>query len=150
MASRTIIIGSDHAGFQMKEALKSFVESLGIGAVKDMGAHSEERCDYPDFARTVCKEVLATENAAGILVCGSGIGISIAANKVDGIRCALCHDHYTAKMSRLHNDANCIAIGGRVVGLDVAKDMVQVFLSTAFEGGRHADRVKKIHECESC
>ncbi|KAL7716493.1 Ribose-5-phosphate isomerase B [Entamoeba marina] len=112
-----------------------------------MGTLTGDRCDYPDFAEKVAKEVVAT-GLKGILVCGSGIGISIAANKVNGVRCALCHDHYTAQMCRKHNDANIIAFGARVIGSDVAIDMVDVFLSTNFDGAQHTARVAKIHELE--
>ena len=105
------------------------------------------RCDYPDISADVCQTLLSAPedaNALGILVCGTGIGISIAANKVRGIRCALCHDHYSALMCRKHNNANVIALGGRTTGEEVAKEIVETFLQTAFEGGRHAERVGKI------
>jgi ribose 5-phosphate isomerase B len=107
--------------------------------------------DYPDYAKLVAEKVLEKTDGprpVGILVCGSGIGISIAANKIKGIRCALCHDHYTSLMTRKHNDANILALGGRTTGVEVAKDIVDVFLNTAFEGNQHAVRVAKIHRLE--
>ena len=109
-----------------------------------MGTHKAERCDYPDVAKTLANAVLKDSNSLGVLVCGTGIGISIAANKVDGIRCALCHDHYTASMAKKHNNANVLALGGRVLGVEVAKDIMQTYLETQFEGGRHEKRVNKI------
>ncbi|BFU26027.1 ribose 5-phosphate isomerase B, putative [Entamoeba histolytica HM-1:IMSS-B] len=141
-----VIIGSDHAGFPLKEIVKKYLIEKGI-KVNDMGTYSTERCDYPDFAEKVAREVVKT-GKKGILVCGSGIGISIAANKINGVRCALCHDHYTAVMCRRHNDANIIAFGARVIGSDIATDMVDVFLSTPFDGMQHTARVEKIHKLE--
>ena len=142
-----VIIGSDHAGFPLKEQIKKHLISKGYN-VDDQGTLVEERCDYPDFAEKVAKEVIKT-GKKGILVCGSEIGISIAANKINGIRCALCHDHYTAVMCRKHNDANIIAMGARVIGCDVAFDMVESFLSTPFDGMHHIPRVEKIHKLEN-
>ncbi|EKE39602.1 hypothetical protein ENUP19_0068G0011 [Entamoeba nuttalli] len=141
-----VIIGSDHAGFPLKEIVKKYLIEKGI-KVNDMGTYSTERCDYPDFAEKVAHEVVKT-GKKGILVCGSGIGISIAANKINGVRCALCHDHYTAVMCRRHNDANIIAFGARVIGSDIATDMVDAFLSTPFDGMQHTARVEKIHKLE--
>ncbi|KAI9142549.1 Ribose/Galactose isomerase-domain-containing protein [Paraphysoderma sedebokerense] len=156
-----IIIGSDHAGFDMKQQivahLKQKFDKEGCNVhieIDDAGCNNPERCDYPVYGSKVASKVSTDPNVSipfvmGIVVCGSGIGISIAANKVKGVRCALCHDYYTAKMSRQHNNANILAIGGRVTGIEVAKEMVEVFISTSFEGGRHLDRVKKIHELEN-
>lgn len=141
-----VIIGSDHAGFPLKEIVKKHLQSKGYQVI-DQGVEKEERCDYPDYAEKVAREVIKTNNK-GILVCGSGIGISIAANKINGIRCALCHDHYTAQMCRRHNDANIIAFGARVIGADVAIDMVETFLNTPFDGAHHTARVEKIHALE--
>ena len=141
-----VVIGSDHAGFPLKEIVKKHLISKGY-QVEDKGIHKEERCDYPDYAELVANEVVQT-GKKGILVCGSGIGISIAANKIHGIRCALCHDHYTATMCRKHNDANIIAFGARVIGSDVAIEMVEAFLNTEFEGMHHTARVEKIHKLE--
>ena len=108
-----------------------------------------EQCDYPDVADALTKAVLKHEGSKGILICGTGIGMSIAANKVNGIRCALCHDHYTASMCRKHNDANVIAMGERVIGIEVAKDILDTYLGTDFEGGRHKTRVEKMMSLES-
>jgi ribose 5-phosphate isomerase B len=145
----TIYLGADHAGLEMKDAIKQYLESQGK-AVHDCGTYTPDRVDYPDYAARVAMKVLEphTPEALGILVCGSGIGISIAANKLPGIRCGLCHDYYTGMMTRKHNNANILALGGRVIGLDVAKNIVDVFLSTPFEGGHHEARVAKIHALE--
>lgn len=131
MEGLKIAAGSDHAGLILKRALIAHLESLGA-QVLDLGTHSEESCDYPNYAKLVCEKVQSGEVQKGLLCCGSGIGISIAANKFRGIRCALCHDYYTATMSREHNDANIIAIGERVTGVDVAKQMVEKFMNTPF------------------
>ncbi|MGE4295028.1 MAG: ribose 5-phosphate isomerase B [Campylobacterales bacterium] len=139
-------IASDHAGFEMKQALIEYLKSKGCD-VADMGPADASRVDYPDYARKVATEVVKDAEASGILVCGTGIGISIAANKVAGVRAALCHDAYTAGMARAHNNANVLCMGARVVGLGVAESMIDAWLSTAFEGGRHADRVNKIESC---
>lgn len=135
-----ILFGSDHAGFELKEILKSHL--AGRYTIEDVGCTSKERCDYPDFGAKVGLEL---NGRLGIVICGSGIGISIAANKVKGIRCALCHDHLTARLAREHNDANVLAIGARIVGVDVAKDMVDVFLSTQVQE-RHQERIKKLNK----
>ncbi|ELP91629.1 ribose-5-phosphate isomerase B, putative [Entamoeba invadens IP1] len=142
-----VIIGSDHAGFPLKEEVRKYLEKKGY-KVDDKGTYTADRCDYPDYAEKVGRAVVAT-GKKGILVCGSGIGISIAANKIDGVRCALCHDHYTATMCRRHNDANIIAFGARVIGVDVALDMVDTFLATNFDGEHHVPRVEKIHLLET-
>lgn len=141
-----VVIGSDHAGFPLKEVVKKYLIEKGY-KVDDKGTLTGERCDYPDYAEKVAKEVVKT-GKKGILVCGSGIGISIAANKIHGVRCALCHDHYTATMCRRHNDANIIAFGARVIGNDIAIEMVDAFLSTPFDGMQHTARVEKIHKLE--
>ena len=141
-----VVIGSDHAGFPLKEIVKKYLLQKGY-VVDDQGVEKEERCDYPVYAEKVAKEVVKT-GKKGILVCGSGIGISIAANKINGVRCALCHDHYTAQMCRRHNDANIIAFGARVIGSDVAIDMVETFLNTPFDGAHHCARVEMIHKLE--
>ncbi len=139
-------IATDHAGFAIKEFVKSAVERLGHHVV-DLGPFSDDRVDYPDFAKKCANSVIADCGSFGILICGSGIGISIAANKVSGVRAALCHDTYTAKFSRLHNDANILCFGERVVGKGVIEEMIEVFASTEFEGGRHTTRVEKIEMC---
>ena len=136
-------IACDHAGFNIKDKVKEIVESLGHTTV-DLGTNSNERVDYPDFAHKLSLEVLKDEGSYGILICGTGIGMSLAANKHKGIRAALCHDAYTAKMARAHNDANVLCFGERVVGLGVAESIIESWCNTSFEGGRHANRVKKI------
>jgi ribose 5-phosphate isomerase B len=137
----SIAIGGDHAGFEYKKELISFLKDYNV---KDFGAYSTETVDYPDFAHPVALAVESKEYTVGILICGSANGVAIAANKHQGIRAALCWAEDVAQLSRLHNDANIICIPARFVSLEVAKNMVTLFLSTAFEGGRHADRVNKI------
>lgn len=142
--SGAVVVGSDHGGFDLKVQLVEHLKSKGI-SVEDVGCHSATRCDYPDIAAVAGKAVADRNFGKGILVCGSGIGISIAANKVPGVRCALLHDHYGAVMSRRHNNANMMALGGRVTGVEVAKEIVDAFLTTEFDGGRHEARVDKIN-----
>ena len=136
-------IACDHAGFNIKDKVKKIVESLGHTII-DLGTNSSDRVDYPDFAHKLSLEVLKDEGSYGILICGTGIGMSLAANKHKGIRAALCHDAYTAKMARAHNDANVLCFGERVVGLGVVESIIESWCNTSFEGGRHANRVKKI------
>lgn len=138
-------IGSDHGGYELKESVKEYLTGEGIEFV-DYGTNSLESVDYPDFGKRVADAVLANEVDRGILVCGTGIGISITANRIQGIRCALCSDTFSARMSREHNNANILALGGRVVGLGLALDIVKVFLDAEFEGGRHERRINKIDE----
>lgn len=140
-----VCIAADHGGFELKEALKKKFSSLNFS---DLGTNNTESVDYPDFGAAVARRVAAKEFDLGILICGSGIGISIAANKIKGIRAALCHNAYTAEMARRHNDANVLAMGGRVVDEKTAAEMTEIFLNTAFEGGRHARRVEKINALE--
>ena len=142
-----IAIGSDHAGFLVKEAIRKYLEGAGY-AVDDQGTSSEESVDYPDYGKTVGERVASKQADLGIAVCGSGIGISIAANKVPGIRAALAHDVTTARLAREHNDANVLALGGRMVTAEAAVEMVQTFLTTAYLGGRHQRRVDKITQLE--
>lgn len=142
-----IAIGSDHAGFQLKQEIISYLDSKRL-EYKDYGTYSCDSTDYPDFGQKVGKAVAAGECEKGILVCGTGIGISIAANKVKGVRCAACSETFSAEMSRLHNDANVIAVGARVVGVGLALKIIETFLNTDFEGGRHARRVDKIMAIE--
>ncbi len=142
-----IAIGCDHAGFLLKEELKAFLQALGH-EVEDVGTHSLDSVDYPDFARMVAEAVAVGRVERGIVICGTGIGSSIVANKVPGVRAALCHESYTARMSREHNDANVLALGGRVLGVELAKEIVQVWLASEFQGGRHARRVEKIKSIE--
>lgn len=138
-------IATDHAGVVIKESVKAYVISRGHEIV-DLGPFSEERVDYPDFAKKCAYSVLEDKGSFGILICGTGIGISISANKIKGIRAGLCHDAYTASMCRAHNDANILCFGQRVVGMGVIENMIDAFCDTAFEGGRHSGRVEKI-EC---
>ncbi len=144
-----IALGADHGGFELKEAIKAWLLEKGH-EVEDKGTHSLASCDYPDYAKAVALNVAAGQSDRGILVCGTGIGVSIAANKVQGIRAALCGDTFSARMSRLHNDANVLALGQRVVGAGLALDIVEIWLSTSFEGGRHRTRVDKLMEIEQC
>lgn len=142
-----IAIGSDHGGYALKTAVTRLLDEKGL-EYKDFGTMDETSCDYPVYAEKVGRAVASGECGRGILVCGTGIGISIAANKVRGIRAALCSDCYSAEMARAHNDANILALGGRVVGEGPALRIVEAFLDTPFEGGRHARRVALIHEIE--
>ncbi len=137
--------GSDHAGLQLKLALIAKLVELGDEIV-DVGTHDDASVDYPDFGADVGKRVVAEPGAMGLVTCGSGIGISIAANKIHGVRCALVHDSYTAEVARQHNDANIVAMGGRVVGGGVAEAALVVFRATAFLGGRHGRRVEKLNQ----
>ncbi len=141
--SKPIAIGSDHAGFEMKELLISYLEGKDL-KYKDFGTYSAEPADYPDFAHPVAKAVEAGENAVGIVLCGSGNGVCITANKHQGIRAALCWDAEIASLARRHNNANIICIPARFVSEYVAEEMVDVFVNTEFEGGRHANRVNKM------
>ena len=136
-------IATDHAGYAVKDYIKTLVTDRGHEIV-DLGPDSADRVDYPDFGRKCAEAVAADEGSFGIIVCGTGIGISMAANKVPGIRAALCHDAYTAAMARAHNDAQILALGERVVGQGVIESMIDAFIATPFEGGRHAGRVAKI------
>jgi ribose 5-phosphate isomerase B len=140
-----IAIGCDHAGFELKEKLKSYLESKGW-EIKDFGTYSEARADYPDFAHLVATSVERKEYDYGLLMCGSGNGINMAANKHKGIRSALCWNAEIAELARLHNDANILTLPARFITEEEAKKCVAVFYSTAFEGGRHSDRVNKISQ----
>ncbi|MHB9143878.1 MAG: ribose 5-phosphate isomerase B [Symbiobacteriia bacterium] len=144
----TIAIGSDHGGFELKEIIKQELATLGIQA-HDFGTHSVESCDYPDIARTVTGAITSGECESGILICGTGIGMSIAANKVHGIRAALCGEPYSARMAREHNNANVLCMGGRVVGAGLAVEILHAWLGGQFAGGRHAARVEKISRIET-
>jgi ribose 5-phosphate isomerase B len=142
-----IAIASDHAGFRLKEEIKAHLEAQGI-AFKDFGTGDTASCDYADYAVLACNAVVSGECEKALLFCGTGIGISMAANKVHGIRAAACSDYFSAKYTRLHNDANVLCMGERVVGGGLAAEMVDVFLATGFEGGRHVRRVDKIMAIE--
>ncbi len=143
----TIALGADHAGYELKEALKGWLINNGF-QVLDLGTHSTESVDYPDYAALVGESVADHKVERGLLVCGTGIGMTVAANKVPGVRAALCGDLYTARMSREHNDANVLVLGGRLMGADMAADILHVWLETDFAGGRHARRVEKIADIE--
>ncbi|SHH50947.1 ribose 5-phosphate isomerase B [Clostridium grantii] len=142
-----VALGSDHGGYSLKVEIIKHLESKNI-EFKDFGTYTEESCDYPDYAEKVAVEVSNKNYDFGILICGTGIGISISANKVPGIRAALCHDTFSAHATREHNDANILAMGERVVGPGLAIDIVDTFLNSQFEGDRHARRVNKITEIE--
>ncbi|NEZ47423.1 ribose 5-phosphate isomerase B [Clostridium niameyense] len=142
-----IALGSDHAGLPLKKQIINHLKEKGI-ELEDFGTYSGESCDYPDYAMKVAENVAAKEYDFGILICGTGIGISIAANKVPGIRAALCSDTFSAHACRQHNNANILAIGQRVVGLGLALDIVDTFLNAKFEEGRHQKRIDKITEIE--
>ena len=142
-----IVIGSDHGGFRLKNEIISHLKDKKI-EYKDLGTYSDESVDYPDFGQAVGLAVASGEFDRGIVICGTGIGISIAANKVSGIRAALCGDCFSAKASREHNDANVLALGERVIGTELAKMIVDIWLKTEFAGGRHEMRVNKIKEIE--
>ena len=142
-----IALGSDHGGLNLKKTVMDYLDNRKID-YKDFGCYNSNSCDYPDFGLAVAEEVAAGEYDCGIIVCGTGIGISIAANKVPGIRAAHCTDSYSARMARAHNNANILAMGERITGPGVAIDIVEAFLSTDFEGGRHATRVNKISDIE--
>ena len=143
-----IAVGSDHGGLRLKNEIIEYLQKNNY-QLKDFGTHTEESCDYPDIARPLAEAVAAGEFDKGILICGTGIGIGIAANKVKGIRAALCHDCFSAKASREHNDANILTMGERVIGTGLALQIVEIWLSTDFEGGRHKNRVAKISEIEN-
>ncbi len=143
-----IAIGSDHGGYALKQEIMKHLDEKGL-EYKDYGTYSEESCDYPVYGAAVARAVAGGECDRGILICGTGIGISIAANKIEGIRAANCTDCYMAEMTRRHNDANILALGARVVGSGLALKIVDTFLETGFEGGRHAKRVALIAELDA-
>jgi len=142
-----VAVGCDHGGLRLKNAVIDHLKEKGIDT-KDFGTHTEASCDYPDFAVQVAEEVVAKNFDFGIVICGTGIGISIAANKVPGARAALCHDTFSAHSTREHNNANILALGERVIGTGLALDIVDAFLCGTFEGGRHEGRINKISEIE--
>ena len=143
-----IAIGCDHGGFEHKNAIAEHLMENGY-TVEDFGIYEQTSVDYPDIAEKLSKSVAAGENVLGILVCGTGIGMSIAANKVKGIRAAACSDHYSAKYTRLHNNANVLCLGGRVIGIGTAIELADIFVKTEFEGGRHQRRIDKITALEN-
>lgn len=144
-----IAIAADHAGFEFKEKIKKWLESNDI-EVEDFGTDSEESTDYPDYAYAAAKSVAENENELGIIICGSGVGVSITANKVEGVRAANCFNKEMAILARQHNNANVITLGSRFIPVNEAFEMVRVFLETEFEGGRHQRRVSKIHDLTGC
>ena len=143
-----IAIGSDHGGFALKQAVMKHLESRGE-QYRDFGTYSEASCDYPDYGRAVAEAVASGEYQFGIIICGTGIGISITANKVHGIRACVCSDPYTAKLSKQHNNTNIIAFGARVIGIETAKMIVDEWLNAEYEGGRHQTRIDMIAEIET-
>ena len=144
----TIAIGCDHAGIELKKEIISLLHELHLECI-DYGTEGPQSVDYPDFGEKVSEAVHAKKVGRGILICGTGIGMSIVANKFPGIRASLCNELFTAKMSRLHNDANILVLGGRIVGKDLAKEIVRTWISTPFEGERHAQRLVKISHIEN-
>ncbi len=138
-----IVVVSDHAGYELKESVKEYLTSLGHNVI-DCGTNSKDSVDYPDFADAAAKKIVNGEAERGVFICGTGIGISIAANRHKGIRAALCSDIYSTRLSRQHNNANVLAMGANIVALPLAKEMINVWLSEGFEGGRHERRVCKL------
>ena len=138
----SIIIGSDHGGFKLKSEIVKHLQELGY-EVSDLGCYNTESCDYPIIAKAVAEKVLE-ENSRGILVCGTGIGVSITANRYNGIRASHCTDTFTARMTRMHNDSNILCLGERITGFGLALDIVDIWLTTKFEGGRHQKRIDMI------
>ena len=142
-----IVIGSDHAGYPLKEAIKQYLTEMGE-EITDLGTHSEDDIDYPDFGIMISEKVSSGEFSRGILFCGSGVGMTIVANKFPSVRAVLCLDEDTARMSRLHNDTNILVLAGRQTDIETAKAITNAWLKTAFEGGRHKRRLDKIRELE--
>jgi ribose 5-phosphate isomerase B len=142
-----VVIGSDHAGFHLKESIKALLERLGV-PYEDVGAHSAASSDYPDFAQAAAREILEGRADRGVLVCGTGIGMVIAANKIPGIRAALAWNEATARLGRAHNDANIMTVGGRTTSAADVEGMLRAFLTTEYEGGRHDGRLAKITRLE--
>jgi len=142
-----IALGSDHAGFELKEDLRAYLADLKVETL-DLGAYSAEPVDYPDVAARVAEKVSRGDVEKGILICGAGIGMSIVANRFPGIRAALCHDSFTARVSREHNDANVLVLGGRLTGKGLAREILKIWLETDFQGGRHQRRLDKIAALE--
>ncbi len=142
-----IVLSADHGGYLLKEEVKKHLDDINVEYI-DCGTFSTDSVDYPDMAKLACDKIISGEAEKGLLFCGTGVGISIAANKIKGIRACCCSDTFSAKYTRLHNDANVLAMGGRVVGPGLACEMVDLFLTTEFEGGRHQKRVDKITALE--
>ncbi len=145
---KTIVLGADHGGFELKNVIKAHLESKGYKVI-DVGTNAPDSCNYPVYASRACANILDGSADLGILVCGTGIGMSIAANKHRGIRAACCSDTFSARLTRLHNDANVLCIGARVVGAGLALDLVEEFLNAEFEGDRHTNRLSLIKDIEN-
>lgn len=143
-----LYLGADHGGYALKESIKEYLDGRGTEYV-DCGTYSSESVDYAPIAENVCDKVKKNKNNLGILCCGTGIGVSMAANKVNGIRAACCSDYFSAKYTRLHNNANVLCMGGRVVGAGLAMELVDIFLNTEFEGGRHQRRIDQLTDIEN-
>ena len=143
-----IAIGCDHGGLEHKNAIAEHLRGRGF-EVEDFGIYEQVSVDYPDIAVKVCESIASKKNELGILVCGTGIGMSLAANKFKGIRAAACSEHFSAKYTRLHNNSNVLCLGGRVIGIGTALELVDLFVDTEFEGGRHQKRIDKITEIEN-
>ena len=148
MENKRIVMGSDHAGYNLKMKVKAHLEARGF-EVMDVGTHTTESCNYTVYADALCKAIAAGEADLGILVCGTGIGMSIAANKHKGIRAACCENTFSARMTRMHNDANVLCFGERVIGYGLACDMADLFVDTPFEGGRHQARVDDLNALDA-
>ena len=147
MEEKKIAIGADHAGFELKDEIKKILESEGY-LITDFGTNSGDSVDYPLIAKSLATSVASKNQPRGILVCGTGIGMSIAANKVKGVIAANCYDVETAKLARLHNNSNILTLGGRILSLDAAKEIIKAWLETEFEGGRHRRRIQEIKDLE--
>ncbi len=143
MTAHRIGVGCDHAGLELKQKLAEAMATQGIEVV-DFGTHSTASCDYPDFAHALCAALEAGRVARGVLVCGTGVGMSIAANRHPGVRAIVCSESVSARMSRKHNDANVLCLGARIIGIETALDILHTFLTTEFEGGRHLSRIQKL------
>ena len=148
MENKRIVMGSDHAGYNLKLKVKAHLEARGF-EVMDVGTHTTDSCNYTVYADALCKAIAAGEADLGILVCGTGIGMSMAANKHKGIRAACCENTFSARMTRMHNDANVLCIGERVMGYGLACDMADLFVDTPFEGGRHQARVDDLNALDA-
>ena len=144
-----IALGADHGGFEIKESIRNFFDKTGIKYI-DFGTYDTKSVDYPEFAKKVAASVNSNESRLGILCCGTGIGISIAANKIHGIRAAVCTNEFCAEMARRHNNANILCLGGRVIDSDTAIKLSEIFLNTPFDGGRHQKRIDQISQIEGC
>ena len=146
--TKPVALAADHGGYELKEAIRKHLDEIGV-AYKDFGSYTGEACDYPDMAEAACRAVVAGECDKALLFCGTGVGISMSANKIHGIRACCCSDAFSAEYTRRHNDANALCMGGRVVGPGLACQLVDLFLATPFEGGRHERRIEKLMALEN-